>query len=205
VDTHKTPQDRGDEKKPVEIIDANPNSSAIVMAAPRSKFFYRSPKKNKSGEDGFSDNSEEKVSPSKQNVSPSKQEQIDKMRETNNLDRREDKVGQLARFYSRSSLAGSSLVSATVTMMAAGACLSLVTFAFEANNLAATIKRIQAGSPSKRAQALRVIKEDVANMPETNVIAEEWDKYLEVLRERQRHQHEPAERTTSTCTSDDID
>jgi len=201
VEASKAPQDRGDEKKPVESIVVNPNMSAIVMAAPNpSKSFFRSPKKVQSGGDVFSGNSEEKNS-------PSKQEQIDKMKETNHLDQRDDtKVGQLARFYSRGSLAGSSLVSATVTMMAAGACLSLVTFAFEANNLAATIKRIQAGSPSKRAQALRVIKEDVANLPETNVIAEEWDKYLEVLRERQQHQHESdqaaPDHTTTTCTSD---
>jgi hypothetical protein len=84
-------------------------------------------------------------------------------------------------------LAGTSLAGATFTMMAAGACLSLVTFAFEANNLATTIKRIQAGSPSKRAQALRMIKEDVINLPNTNVIVEEWQKYLEVLRERQEN------------------
>jgi hypothetical protein len=206
VDAYKAPQDRGDEKKPVETIDANTNNSVIVMAEPRaSNFFYRSPKKAQSVEERFSANSEEKVSPSKQNVSPSKQEQIDRMRETNDLNREDGKVGQLARFYSRGSLAGSSLVSATVTMMAAGACLSLVTFAFEANNLAATIKRIQAGSPSKRAQALRVIKEDVANMPDTNVIAEQWDNYLEVLRERHRHQHESDETTNSTDASDDID
>jgi len=173
------PQDRRDAKKPVETIIVNPGKTAIVMAAPTtSKPPYRSPTNAKRRQEGTIVKFEEKVS-------PTKQEQINKLKETNQYMERDDKVGTLARFYSRSSLAGSSLVSATVTMMAAGACLSLVTFAFEANNLASTIKRIQAGSPSKRAQALRAIKEDVSNLPNTNVIVEEWEKYLEVLRERQ--------------------
>jgi hypothetical protein len=107
------------------------------------------------------------------------------MKKTNHFMEREDKVGSLARFYSRSSLAGSSLVSAAAVTVLAGAALSAVHLGFEANNLAATIKRIQAGSPSKRAQALRVIKEDVRNLPRTNIIVQEWDKYLEVLFERQ--------------------
>jgi len=117
--------------------------------------------------------------------SPSKKEQIEEMKKTNHFMEREDKVGSLARFYSRSSLAGSSLVSAAAVTVFAGAALSAVHLGFEANNLAATIKRIQAGSPSKRAQALRVIKEDVRNLPRTNIIVQEWDKYLEVLFERQ--------------------
>jgi hypothetical protein len=104
------------------------------------------------------------------------------------MERKDSNMGKLARFYSRSSLAGSSLISAAAVTVVAGAALSLFHVAFEANNLAATIKRIQAGSPSKRAQVLRMIKEDVKNLPETNVIIAEWEKYLDVMKERLHHQ-----------------
>jgi len=191
VEVPKAPQDRGFEEKPVEsimvnpgesaIIMANPGKSAVIMASPTSiKSLPRTPHKLKQMPDGSLVRTEEKGS-------PSKKEQIEKLKENNQYTERDDKIGALARFYSRGSLAGTSLAGATFTMMAAGACLSLVTFAFEANNLATTIKRIQAGSPSKRAQALRMIKEDVINLPNTNVIVEEWQKYLEVLRERQEN------------------
>jgi hypothetical protein len=105
------------------------------------------------------------------------------------MERKDSNMGKLARFYSRSSLAGSSLMSAATVTVVAGAALSLFHVAFEANNLAATIKRIQAGSPSKRAQVLRMIKEDVKNLPETNVIIAEWEKYLDVMKERLYHQN----------------
>ncbi len=118
-------------------------------------------------------------------VSPSKQEQIDELKKSDHFMEREDKIGKLARFYSRSSLTTTSLVGAAAATAMAGAALSLVHVVFEANALAATIKRIQAGSPSKRAKALRMIKEDLQNLPKTNVIAEQWEKYLEVLREKQ--------------------
>lgn len=117
--------------------------------------------------------------------SPSKQEQIDALKKDNHFMERNDKVGKLARFYSRSSLAGTSLLTAAAVTAFAGAALSLAHVAFEGKALAATLKRIKAGSPSKRASALRMIKEDILNMPKTTVVADEWDKYLEILRLRQ--------------------
>jgi hypothetical protein len=117
--------------------------------------------------------------------SPTKQEQIDALKKDHHFMERNDKVGKLARFYSRSSLAGTSLLTAAAVTAFAGAALSIAHVAFEAKALAATLKRIQAGSPSKRASALRMIKEDIMNMPKTTVVAEEWDKYLEILRVRQ--------------------
>ncbi len=164
-----------------EYSNAN-NSTAIVTAVPTTVGIPSSGTSPSNSPLKDAQNpSEDKNSPSK---SPSKQEQIEELKKTNHFMEREDKVGSLARFYSRSSLAGSSLVSAAAVTMMAGAALSAVHFAFEANNLAATIKRIQAGSPSKRAQALRLIKEDIKNLPGTNVIVGEWDKYLAVLAER---------------------
>ncbi len=118
-------------------------------------------------------------------TSPSKQEQIDELKKSEHFMERDDKIGKLARFYSRSSLTTTSLVGAAAATAMAGAALSLVHVVFEANALAGTIKRIQAGSPSKRAKALRMIKEDLVNLPKTNVIAEQWEKYLEVLRQKQ--------------------
>lgn len=167
----------GQNAKPVESVVVNPVKSEIVTANPVLVTAANFPSTETSLV-------ERKKSPTRRK-SPSKQEQIDEMKKTNHFMEREDKVGSLARFYSRSSLAGSSLVSAAAVTMMAGAALSAVHFAFEANNLAATIKRIQAGSPSKRAQALRLIKQDVKNLPRTTVIVDEWDKYLEVLVERQ--------------------
>jgi len=117
--------------------------------------------------------------------SPTKQEQIDALKKDHHFMERNDKVGKLARFYSRSSLAGTSLLTAAAVTAFAGAALSIAHVAFEAKALAATLKRIKAGSPSKRASALRMIKEDIMNMPKTTVVAEEWDKYLEILRVRQ--------------------
>eukprot|EP00557_Chaetoceros_sp_GSL56_P009822 CAMPEP_0176479956 /NCGR_PEP_ID=MMETSP0200_2-20121128/2022_1 /TAXON_ID=947934 /ORGANISM="Chaetoceros sp., Strain GSL56" /LENGTH=678 /DNA_ID=CAMNT_0017876047 /DNA_START=213 /DNA_END=2249 /DNA_ORIENTATION=+ len=178
-------------------------SSEAVLAAQRSGLFSPWKKSSPSDDLAKEEQNDGKASMTERTVtddettiltvqtsSPSKKERIEKIKETNHFMEREDGIGKLARFYSRSSLAGSSLVSATVTMMAAGAALSLVHFAFEANNLAATIKRIQAGSPSKRAQALRIIKDDVRNLPATQLIAEEWEKYLEVLARRQEMVHE---------------
>ena len=175
--------------KKSDVVDEHSNAdnnTAIVTAVPTtvgipSRGTSRSKSPSKSPSKDGQNTSEDKDSPSK---SPSKQEQIEELKKTNHFMEREDKVGSLARFYSRSSLAGSSLVSAAAVTMMAGAALSVVHFAFEANNLAATIKRIQAGSPSKRAQALRLIKEDIKNLPGTNVIVGEWDKYLAVLAER---------------------
>merc|ERR1712038_277989 len=63
---------------------------------------------------------------------------------------RKTTAGKIARFYSRSSLAGSSLVGAATVTVFAGAALSVAHVAFEANNFATTIRRLQAGSPSKR-------------------------------------------------------
>jgi len=126
--------------------------------------------------------SKDPTSPSKQD----KQSQIEGLKQTHHFMERSDKAGKLARFYSRSSLAGSSLVSAAAVTVMAGAALSVVHVAFEANNLAATIKRIQAGSPSKRATVLRMIKDDIKNLPSTQVLVDEWDKYFEVLVERQK-------------------
>ncbi len=174
--------------KPIDTILANTLKSGIVMAAPvaiaatptspaSSSSASTSPTKSAAGD--------APTGTALRKRSPSKQEQIDELKKANHFLEREDNVGSLARFYSRSSLAGSSLMSAAAVTMMAGAALSAVHFAFEANNLAATIKRIQAGSPSKRAKVLRLIKQDVKNLPRTHVIVEEWDKYLEVLMDRQ--------------------
>ncbi|GFH45250.1 hypothetical protein CTEN210_01724 [Chaetoceros tenuissimus] len=180
--------DEDDTPKPVQTVLANPAKSAVIMAAPVAPKGGDVSKKNSNtstiSRKSFAA-SDKNGNENGQSKSPSKKEQLDKLKEANHFMERDDGVGKLARFYSRSSLAGSSLVSATVTMMAAGAALSVFHFAFEAKNLAATIRRIQAGSPSKRAQALRMIKDDVKNLPDTNVIVEEWDKYFDVLRERQ--------------------
>jgi hypothetical protein len=100
---------------------------------------------------------------------------------------RRDTAGKIARFYSRTSLAGTSLIGAATVTVFAGAALSLAHVAFEANNFASTIKRLQAGSPSKRAKVLRNIKEDIKNLPNTTVVAEEWDKYLATLDEKRRN------------------
>ena len=167
-----------DSGKPVEAVVTDATKNDIVMTAPKS--LSLSPQKN-----GMTIDTSTPQKTSSQD-SPSKKEQIEELKKTNHFMEREDKVGQLARFYSRSSLAGSSLVSAATVTMMAGAALSVVHFAFEANNLAATIKRIQAGSPSKRAQALRVLKEDLANLPNTSVIEAEWDKYLGVLADKRK-------------------
>lgn len=190
------------DRVPADTATVEPGKSEMVVAAPRLGIFSSWKKSSTPPSDSINNEEQNEAkllrldsavtvdetteTSALQKSSPSKKERIEKIKETNHFMEREDGVGKLARFYSRSSLAGSSLVSATVTMMAAGAALSMVHFAFEANNLAATIKRIQAGSPSKRAQALRVIKDDVKNLPATQLIAEEWDKYLEVLAERQK-------------------
>jgi hypothetical protein len=188
--------------KPVDAMTTKPVKSEAITAAPKLGIFSswkKSPtppseelnnEKKDDGkmlmiENGVAEDEAVETKSAIQKSSPSKKERIEKIKETNHFMEREDGIGKIARFYSRSSLAGSSLVSATVTMMAAGAALSVVHFAFEANNLAATIKRIQAGSPSKRAQALRVIKDDIRNLPATELIADEWDKYIEVLAKRQ--------------------
>lgn len=122
------------------------------------------------------------------------------------MERKDSNMGKLARFYSRSSLAGSSLISAAAVTVVAGAALSLFHVAFEANNLAATIKRIQAGSPSKRAQVLRMIKDDVKNLPETKVIIAEWEKYLDVMKERLYHQNMTVdEELTASGAEDESD
>jgi hypothetical protein len=122
------------------------------------------------------------------------------------MERKDSNMGKLARFYSRSSLAGSSLISAAAVTVVAGAALSLFHVAFEANNLAATIKRIQAGSPSKRAQVLRMIKDDVKNLPETKVIIAEWEKYLDVMKERLYNQNRTAdEELTASDGEEEID
>lgn len=169
------------------MVQTSPQSSSETapVVAPKTGLFSSWKRTSTLSDSSNKDEEAADAEKNAQKTSPSKKERIEKIKETNHFMEREDGVGKLARFYSRSSLAGSSLVSATVTMMAAGAALSLVHFAFEANNLAATIKRIQAGSPSKRAQALRIIKDDVKNLPDTKLIAEEWDKYLEVLVQRQ--------------------
>lgn len=117
-----------------------------------------------------------------------KKSQIDELKQSSHFKEKTDKTAKLARFYSRSSLAGSSLVTAATFTVMAGAALSIVHVAFEANNLAATIKRIQAGSPSKRAQVLRLIKEDLKNLPTTDIIEEEWHKYFEMMKEKMEKQ-----------------
>lgn len=94
-------------------------------------------------------------------------------------------AGKLARFYSRTSLASSSLAAgASVTVMAAAA-LSVAHIAFEVSNITKTIRRMQAGSPCKRAAILRIIKEDMDALPETDFVVKEWDQYLVFLANRQ--------------------
>lgn len=131
-----------------------------------------------------------KRSPSSKNKNKTAQTQTpekSKKGTEDTLMERDDTAGKLARFYSRTSLAGSSLVGAATVTVFAGAALSLAHVAFEANNFAANIKRLQAGSPSKQAKILRCIKEDVKKIPNTSVVAEEWEKYLAVLDENRRN------------------
>ena len=120
------------------------------------------------------------------NPDNSNENKTKKISETDLMERK-DTAGKIARFYSRTSLAGSSLVGAASVTIFAGAALSVAHVAFEANNFATTIKRLQAGSPSRRALLLRNIKDDIKNLPQTSFIAEEWDKYLAMLDERRRN------------------
>ena len=114
---------------------------------------------------------------------------------------RNSTAGKLARFYSRTSLAGSSLVGAATVTVFAGAALSLAHVAFEANNFASTIKRLQAGSPNKRAKILRYIKADIQHLPKTNIIVNEWDAYLAVLDDRRRNGGKDTTATSSASSS----
>ena len=79
-----------------------------------------------------------KTSPNKEVLSPSSSSQTkatEKPKEEidETLMERKTTAGKLARFYSRSSLAGTSLVGAATVTVFAGAALSLAHVAFEAN------------------------------------------------------------------------
>jgi len=170
------------------IVTPDPLAAIVMVASKKIGLFSKKAQNTKTK----TPSSPEKTRPSdtsssRGGTSPTKQEQIDDLKKTNHFMERDDNVGKLARFYSRGSLAGTSLLGAATVTVMAGAALSFAHVAFEANNLAATIKRIQAGSPSKRAKTLRVIKDDIKNLPITKVIVEEWEKYLEVLVERQNN------------------
>lgn len=89
-----------------------------------------------------------------------------------------------AKFFSRAGVTSSSLAGVASFTYLAGFTLSALHVAFEAKNMTDTIRRLQAGSPCKRAETLRLIKQDIEQLPETGVISQEWEKYLKIVKEK---------------------
>mmetsp|Transcript_26103 Transcript_26103/g.30314 ORF Transcript_26103/g.30314 Transcript_26103/m.30314 type:complete len:763 (-) Transcript_26103:172-2460(-) len=167
-------------------VDTNPeslNAKISPLKAMRSSDGDGSPIKSPRSSDSVCSNNTSPTSTSRR--SKLQQEANDSMDDM--LMERKDSAGKLARFYSRTSLASTSLIGAATVTVFAGAALSVAHVAFEAKNLANVIKRIKAGSPSKRVQVLQAIKSDIMFLPQTSVLVEEWDKYLTVMEDRRRN------------------
>lgn len=89
-----------------------------------------------------------------------------------------------AKFFSRAGVTSSSLAGVASFTYLAGFTLSALHMALEAKHLAETVKRMQAGSPCKRAETLRLIKEDIEKLPETGIISQEWERYIQIVKEK---------------------
>lgn len=72
-----------------------------------------------------------------------------------------------------------------VAAFASIACvmLSAATIIMETKNLQDTLANIRRGSPCEKAAALRKIKKDIEDLPDTSVLAKEWKAFLSMQRE----------------------
>ena len=68
----------------------------------------------------------------------------------------------------------------------AGGALAAVTLVFESHNLKNTIRAIQAGNPCEKADYLQRIHLQIRDLPATQAVDAECERYLEALTRRQR-------------------
>uniref|UniRef100_A0A6U6LAX8 PDZ domain-containing protein n=1 Tax=Odontella aurita TaxID=265563 RepID=A0A6U6LAX8_9STRA len=66
----------------------------------------------------------------------------------------------------------------------AGGALSAATVVLEAREMSTTIKRIRNGNPCEKADFVRCIKCDLSELPDTNVLADECERYFEAMTSR---------------------
>lgn len=94
-------------------------------------------------------------------------------------------AGRGARIAARGS---SATATAGVLLFAqiAGGTLAAATLVLEAKCMSETILNILAGDPCEKADRLLQVKSDIADLPSTNELQEECDRYLETLTRRQR-------------------
>jgi hypothetical protein len=88
-----------------------------------------------------------------------------------------------AQFFSRSTTAA---LNTLRFARFAGGTLAAATLVFEAHSLKNTIRAIQAGNPCEKVDALLRIRDQIRDIPSTQAVDAECERYLEALTRRQR-------------------
>ena len=90
-----------------------------------------------------------------------------------------------ATFFSRGGTAAAAL-NALQFARFAGASLAAATLLYEAHNLKNTIQAIQSGNPCEKVEVIQRIRDQVRDIPPTQAVDAECERYLQALTRRQR-------------------
>jgi hypothetical protein len=90
-----------------------------------------------------------------------------------------------ATFFSRGGTAAAAL-NALQFARFAGGTLAAATLLFEAHNLKNTIRAIQSGNPCEKVETIKRIRDQIRDIPSTQAVDAECERYLQALTRRQR-------------------
>ena len=90
-----------------------------------------------------------------------------------------------ATFFSRGGTAAAAL-NALQFARFAGGTLAAATLVFEAHNLKNTIRAIQSGNPCEKVETIKRIRDQIRDIPSTEAVDGECERYLQALTRRQR-------------------
>ena len=90
-----------------------------------------------------------------------------------------------ATFFSRGGTAAAAL-NALQFARFAGGTLAAATLVFEAHNLKNTIRAIQSGNPCEKVETIKRIRDQIRDIPSTQSVDAECERYLQALTRRQR-------------------
>eukprot|EP00567_Pseudictyota_dubia_P018081 CAMPEP_0197438818 /NCGR_PEP_ID=MMETSP1175-20131217/5708_1 /TAXON_ID=1003142 /ORGANISM="Triceratium dubium, Strain CCMP147" /LENGTH=577 /DNA_ID=CAMNT_0042968619 /DNA_START=191 /DNA_END=1924 /DNA_ORIENTATION=+ len=90
-------------------------------------------------------------------------------------------VGRESRLISRAS---TTAVRTARFARFAGGALSAASVVIEAREMSTTIKNIRNGNPCEKAELIRCIKDDLAELPDTSILAEECERYFVAMTSR---------------------
>jgi hypothetical protein len=90
-----------------------------------------------------------------------------------------------ATFFSRGGTAAAAL-NALQFARFAGGTLAAATLVFEAHNLKNTIRAIQSGNPCEKVETIKRIRDQIRDIPSTQAVDAECERYLQALTRRQR-------------------